>query len=370
MNKRIFTIIGLIGLSSILISWGGAGHYKINQAAGLSFNSEMDQFNAWVSILASHASDADYRKSDDPTEGHKHYIDIDNYSEFLAEGKIAQSMEEVIAIHGASFVDNNGILPWATLATFDSLENCFRRRDWDKAVLFAADLGHYVGDGHMPLHLTRNYDGQYTGNSGIHSRYESTMINAYISQFIYDGKETIEIQDVNQYIFDYIYESYTTVESVIDADDYAKSVNSSTSSTEYKQALWSATKGFTIPLFSNASHALSELIYTAWVHAGSPLIYTNYVHTLEGVSTFKLENISPNPIKTSAQIKFQLTKNCDVQLQVLNSNGQLISTLVEGQKERGDYNFEWKPAQLPSGIYFIILKSGEFADIKRVVVVN
>lgn len=51
-------------------------------------------------------------------------------------------------------------LPWAILIAVDSLTNQFRRRDWQKAMLTAADVGHYVSDGHMPLHLARNYDGQ------------------------------------------------------------------------------------------------------------------------------------------------------------------------------------------------------------------
>ena len=55
----------------MLISWGGAGHYKISYASGLSFNSQMVQFNPWVSVLADHASDADDRKSWDPNEGPK-----------------------------------------------------------------------------------------------------------------------------------------------------------------------------------------------------------------------------------------------------------------------------------------------------------
>ena len=368
MKKNHFISIGLIGLSLFLISWGGTGHYKINTAAGLSFNSEMEQFNGWVSILAAHASDADYRKSDDPTEGPKHYIDIDNYNEFNTQGRIPQTLDSVIAIHGSSFVYGNGILPWATLAAFDSLESCFERRDWDKAVLFASDLGHYVADGHMPLHITKNYDGQYTGNNGIHSRYESTMVNAYISQFTYEGSDATEIQDVRQYVFNYLYTNTGFVSAVIDADDNAKSINSSTSSTEYKMALWDQTKDFTIPLFSNASHALAELIYTAWLKAGSPLMITDAVFTRAHDNGFRLEEVAPNPIRNSTRIHYTLTQASDIQILVVSLSGQLIEMLEQGHKENGSYTIEWQPTDLQSGVYYIVLKSGQYADIKKVVV--
>ena len=370
MKKQLFTTVGWIGLSVLLISWGSTGHYKINTASGLSFNSEMAQFNSWISTLADYASEADHRKAWDPTEGPKHYIDIDNYPEFISNGFIAQTWDSVILVHGAAFVYDNGILPWATMITFDSLERCFERRDWDKAVLFAADLGHYVADGHMPMHITRNYNGQFSGNTGIHSRYESTMINAYISQFNYEGAETNEIEDVNQYIFDYLYTNYTFVDSVLAADDYAKGINSNTSSSEYKQALWEKSNGFTIPLFSNASHALSELIYTAWIRAGSPLISPDYVFVPGAESNFTLKQNVPNPFSNSTQIQYSLTVKSEVIIQVFNLSGQTVATLDKGQKEKGDYTIDWKPENLRSGIYYVMLKSDRFADFKKMVVVN
>lgn len=271
LTKNLLVRLSLPAIALILISWGSTGHFKINTAASLSYNAQMSQFADWTATLASHASDADIRKNTDPTEAPKHYIDIDSYPEFILTGRIPQTLDSVILIHGSTFVYGNGILPWATKVTFDSLKNCFTRQDWEKAVLFAADLGHYVADGHMPLHITENYDGQLTGNTGIHSRYETTMINSYIGQIIYSGMDITVIPNVNQYIFNYLYINQGYVDSVLAADNYARAAaGGSTSSTTYKTALWNKSKGFTIPLFRNASHSLTELIYTAWVLAGSP----------------------------------------------------------------------------------------------------
>jgi len=242
VKKQILHITGIIILSFVLISWGGTGHYKINYASSLSFNQEMSQFNTWTNTLASHASDADDRKSWDSSEGAKHYIDIDNYSEFISNGTIPQTLSGAIAAHSSYFVYDNGILPWATITAFDSLKSCFQRKDWNKAVLFASDLGHYVADGHMPLHITRNYNGYDTDNDGIHSRYESTMINSYVSQITYTGENISFIEDVNQYIFDYIYFNYQYVDSVIAADDYAKNISSDYYSSQYQTALWNYSK--------------------------------------------------------------------------------------------------------------------------------
>ena len=58
------------------------------------------------------------------------------------------------------------------------------------------------------------------------------------------------------------------MDSVLVADKYAVGLDASYG-TAYSAALWSKTK-FTTTLFKNASHALAELIYSAWIDAGSP----------------------------------------------------------------------------------------------------
>jgi hypothetical protein len=232
----------------------------------------MNEFMSWADQLALHASDADYRKGDDPTEGPKHFIDIDSYPEFVSTGRISQDYDSLVAAHDSSFVINEGILPWAIIAAYDTLEKCFERKDWDKAVLVAADLGHYVADSHQPLHITKNYN-----PGGLHSRYETGMVDRFQSQIIYSGDSVQIIQNIPDFVFSTIYNNYIYVDSVINADIQAKAVNSDTRSDAYYQALWNITGSFTIKLFKSASYKLACLIYTAWVNAGRPLISGGYL---------------------------------------------------------------------------------------------
>ena len=75
----------------------------------------------------------------------------------------------------ATRVISNGTLPWAIDETYRNLVTAFQAKNWTQAVALAGDIGHYVGDLHNPLHDTVNYDGDLTGQSGIHSRFESKM---------------------------------------------------------------------------------------------------------------------------------------------------------------------------------------------------
>ncbi|MFC2113796.1 T9SS type A sorting domain-containing protein [Bacteroidota bacterium] len=351
MKKQFSYTISIVTLSLILSAWGGTGHYKISEKSALSFNPEMHQFMAWAVDLAEHASDADARKSSDPDESVKHYIDIDNYPEFIANRRIPHSWDSVIDLHGYSFVDEQGILPWATLASYDSLVACFGRRDWDQALLFASDLGHYVADGHMPLHITRNYNGQYTGNNGIHSRYESSMISDFISEIEYTG-ETIEQQyDILDYIFRYLYTNYKLTDSILIVDDFATSVAGNTSSSAYYTELWKGSEAFTIQLFKSASHALAELIYSAWLEAGSPSIDLSVF----GQISTKNQGISvwPNPANSEVYIEFEKKGSQSAPLMIVDLNGDVLFELPPDKLNEGFNRIQVSIQNIPDGIYLL-----------------
>jgi hypothetical protein len=356
-RRLIFTGI-LAAASLILMSWGYQGHYRINENAALSFNAEMNQFLDWAGFLAGHGSDADDRKKYDNTEAPKHYIDIDAYPEFVTDGRIASTYDSVASIHGSAFILDNGTLPWATKATYDTLVSCFKRRDWEKAKLTAADLGHYVGDGHMPLHITKNYNGQLSGNSGIHSRYESSMINAHVNDISYGGEPIEYVQDVQAYIFNYLYRNYHYVDSVLIADDYATEIAGDTKSANYINALWNKTENFTVMLFHNASHALAELMYSAWVDAGKPMIdETTSVPGPVFPESITLGQNHPNPFTRDTKIDYTLGVPSNVTLEVKDLRGETIATLDSGYRPQGSYSVNWIPSGSPAGIYLLILNT-------------
>ncbi|MBL0103970.1 MAG: hypothetical protein IPP51_09590 [Bacteroidetes bacterium] len=49
------------------------------------------------------------------------------------------------------------------------------RNNPEGILYYSANIGHYVADAHVPLHCTENYNGQMTGQSGIHGFWESRL---------------------------------------------------------------------------------------------------------------------------------------------------------------------------------------------------
>ena len=165
-----------------------------------------------------------------------------------------------------------GLLPWAALEAYNKLVQSFKEKNRDKVLIFAADLGHYVADGHQPFHTMLNYDGQLTDQKGIHGRYESEMVNRYIDQ-IANSMATQEIKYVDkplEYIFDFLTASNFYSPVIFTADKTSFAQAGSHGSEDYYKLLWFRTKHLTINQLSNASGVLASLIYSAWIDAGKP----------------------------------------------------------------------------------------------------
>lgn len=203
-----------------------------------------------------------------------HYIDIDYYPEFFA-GTLPHSYSALVALYGKQTVDDNGTVPW-TIGTYTgTLANAMYAahtvRAWLNLRTTAGALAHYIEDAHNPLHLTQNYNGQMTGNTGIHSRYEGQMINRHLADLpIAPAPELcVHYSNMVEAVFDEIDVNYWYVDDIMDADTIARGSPPSYGEAYYT-ALWAYTGSFTQAVFQDASVMVASAWYTAWVNAGQP----------------------------------------------------------------------------------------------------
>ncbi|MBR9922715.1 MAG: hypothetical protein GYB31_17935 [Bacteroidetes bacterium] len=179
-----------------------------------------------------------------------------------------------------------GILPYHLLQMQRRLTRAFMDGDAEKILRLSADFGHYIGDGHVPLHTTENYNGQLTGQDGIHGFWESRIPELFADEQ-YDffvGKAEYK-EDPGQWFWDIVLESHQLVDSVLLIDRELREtfpedqqfcyedrlgVNIRTQCPEYAAAYQARLQG-TIEARMRASiRAVGSAWYTAWVDAGSP----------------------------------------------------------------------------------------------------
>lgn len=351
-------LIAFMAMSSLAFGWGRTGHQIINGSFGKFLPASLRFISDNSSYYIAHASDADSRKSSDPSESPKHYIDIDYYPEF-GLGNLSHDYDSLCAEYGAATVVDNGTLPWAIRSTYNALVVSMESQDWENANRLIADLGHYIGDAFQPLHCTQNYDGAMTNNRGIHSRFESGLLDRYQGKIDIQSHAVSRLDtSVLEYAFRVVGESNSRVGTIMNADSYAKSIDSKYGSAYY-EALWSKLDTLMNEQLGAASEALASLVYSAWLDAGSPLM-TGVVSP--SVPTgFIVSDVYPNPFNPVGNIDVVLPQNSGtrlVRVAVYSPLGRLVRSetrnLVPGRNVI--------PLDLSgsaSGIYLVIVRPGE-----------
>ena len=86
--------------------------------------------------------------------------------------------------------------------------------------------------------------------------------------------------------------------------------------------------------------------------------------------TFILQPNYPNPFNPSTTIVYGLPSPAYVSLKVVNSLGQVVGTLVNGNQQPGYHRMQWMPRNLPTGIYYCHLVAGGYLKVMKMLFVK
>ena len=86
------------------------------------------------------------------------------------------------------------------------------------------------------------------------------------------------------------------------------------------------------------------------------------------VAAVKSLMVSSNPIRGNADIRFQLTKQGRVLLDVRDIAGRTVAVLADGVMNPGEYRRDWAVAPaVPTGIYFLSLKTPGCTETRKLI---
>jgi hypothetical protein len=137
--------------------------------------------------------------------------------------------------------------------------------------LFASVVSHYVADAHQPFHAALNYDGQLTGQSGIHSRFESELFARYEAKVHLSPNIAGPVGQPREFVFGALTTSFSLVQPVLDADKAAVG-NREFYDDEYFDRFFAGVKPILEKRLSDSIGAVAAFIRDAWVEAGRPLV--------------------------------------------------------------------------------------------------
>ncbi len=187
---KIFLIITLIfcfltgfRTQTTVSTWGFWAHQRINRLAVFTLPPEMMVlFKKNIDYLTENSVNPDRRRYAVVGEAPRHYIDLESYGDSAAY-KLPLYWKEATERYGEDSLLMHGVVPWAIQQYKYRLTEAFREKNVRNILRLAADLGHYIADANVPLHTTRNYNGQLSGQEGIHAFWESRLPELFADDY-------------------------------------------------------------------------------------------------------------------------------------------------------------------------------------------
>ena len=87
-------------------------------------------------------------------------------------------------------------------------------------------------------------------------------------------------------------------------------------------------------------------------------------------ANFVLSQNYPNPFNPSTNIKFQISKSSFVSLKIYDVLGKEVANLVSENLNAGSYTYNFDASGLTSGIYFYTLKTNNFIETKKMILIK
>jgi len=238
-----------------------------------------------IDFLSEHAIDPDKRRYAVPTEGARHYIDIDHYGDYPYTS-LPKKWTDAVKKYGEDSLNRSGIVPWYVQTMLYRLTDAFKEKDFSRIMKTSAEIGHYIADAHVPLHTNSNHNGQFTHQKGIHGFWESRVPELLAEkEFDFFIGKAIYISNPGAFIWARVLESAKEADSVLllerlltkefppdkkYAFEKRNNIITRQYSTAYTIAFNKKLDGMIERRMRQSISSVASFWYTAWVNAGQP----------------------------------------------------------------------------------------------------
>jgi len=286
MKKLLVTATLLTVAAHHAASWGFYAHMQINHYAVFCLPPELFGFyKQHIAYITAHAVDADKRRYAVEDEGCRHYLDCDRYERSAPLDTLPMWWNKAAEKYGEDTLKAHGIVPWHSYHMLHRLTDAFARKDVQAILKLSADIGHYIADAHVPLHACGNYNGQRTGQHGIHGLWESRLPELYLLDYDKLAGTCQYLDQPMVSIWRVVEESFAASDSVLRMEKalserfnpdakYSWETRGNNLVRTYSQAYCKAydtlLNGMVERRFRMSMRMVAAFWYTAWINAGQP----------------------------------------------------------------------------------------------------
>ena len=282
LSSAAATVALLVALTPGVGAWGFPAHKHIADRMIRLLPVELKPlFEGRRAFIVERAVDPDlWRNVGWDAEPPNHFVDLDadQYGAYPFDA-LPREYDQAVQKFGREAVDREGTLPWRTAEFYGRLQRAFESLKrpspspyvLDDIALFSAVLCHYVADGHVPFHAVKNYDGQLTGQNGLHSRFESELFERYTARLAVVPVARPPVTDPRGEMFRILLESNRLAARVLAADKAAAAGRQF-----YDDGYFEAFSVESLPIVdqrvADATAATAAFIAGAWEQAGKPAV--------------------------------------------------------------------------------------------------
>jgi hypothetical protein len=85
---------------------------------------------------------------------------------------------------------------------------------------------------------------------------------------------------------------------------------------------------------------------------------------------YRLEQNYPNPFNPETTFRYALAKAGEVQLEIYNTIGEKVDTVLKSKQAAGEHEVQWDAAHLAGGVYYYRLQTGDYVDTKKLILMK
>ena len=277
--KTLFAITILVLTTAPALAWGGKGHSMVARQAVRDMPPALAKlYQNNLEWFARESSFPDRWRNRDKSEAPRHFFDSENFGFGTDLTKVPRAYAEAVKLRNYDQLRTDGVVPWTIGRHYRLLERAFYEKRWNDVLIESAILSHYVADSHVPFHASANYDGQLSvpSQKGIHSRWESALLERSINDADLKTMTPMEIADPVGAAFDTLQESVNQVAPILAMDKDAAAKSGGQYDDAYWTAFTNAARPIAISRLETAGGRLSGFIVAAWRSAGRPILPENF----------------------------------------------------------------------------------------------
>ena len=204
----------------------------------------------------------------DPSRFGRSIFEVDRLEPFPF-ADLPTDRELAVRKYGEDTLKEAGDVPWRLIESYQALVEAFRKSDFKTAITHSEEIAFLVGELYVPLNVSKDGDGEPTGQQGLRERFDSRLMEAFGQKLKVPTLGAVFLDRPAEYAVSIPLKSFIFVDNIL-YFDYLSRKGVQSYDRFYYEGMWLRAQPVTEQLLAGAAQDAASFWYTAWVEARKP----------------------------------------------------------------------------------------------------